>query len=155
MLLALHEDRQPQPLNVTQQASVLSTTSASPSGFTYRSFRDNLAQRMSQQEVHALRALGEDFFVLVDEIAWSIFETRQADHQLLELSSQEFLWETQVFVNRFLRKCVDDPGELPLFCRELRGNLMVEEFQEHFESLLEQSYQEHFYLPESESALLV
>ena len=82
---------------------MLSTVSVSPSGFTYRSFRDNLAQHMSQQEVSALQALGEDFFGRVDEIAWSLFETRQKDHLLLELSSQEFLWETQVFVNRFLR----------------------------------------------------
>jgi|TARA_B100000749_G_C18431180_1_gene468036 hypothetical protein len=134
---------------------VLSTVSVSPSGFTYRSFRDNLAQHMSQQEVSALQALGEDFFVLVDEIAWSLFETRQKDHLLLELSSQEFLWETQVFVNRFLRNCVDNPRELPLFCRELRDSLANDEFQDHFEALLEQSYQEHFYLPESESALLV
>ena len=134
---------------------MLSTVSVSPSGFTYRSFRDNLAQHMSQQEVSALQALGEDFFVLVDEIAWSLFETRQKDHLLLELSSQEFLWETQVFVNRYLRNCVDNPRELPLFCRELRDSLANDEFKDHFEALLEQSYQEHFYLPESESTLLV
>ena len=154
MLLAWQGDKLTQP-QASQKSSVLSTASASPSGFTYRSFRDNLAQHMSQQEVRALRALGEDFFVLVDEIAWSLFETRQRDHLLLDLSSQEFLWETQVFVTRFLRNCVDHPGELPPFCRELRDSLAKDEFQDHFEALLEQSYQEHFYLPESESALLV
>ena len=154
MLLAWHGGKLTQP-QASQKSSVLSTASASLSGFTYRSFRDNLAQRMSQQEVNSLRALGEDFFVLVDEIAWSLFQTRKEDHLLLALSSQEFLWETQVFVNRFLRNCVDNPRELPLFCRELRDSLVNDEFQDHFEALLEQSYQEHFYLPESESALLV
>ncbi len=122
---------------------------------TFKSFQENLSQRLGPKEIRTLDVLGADFFYLVDRLASEILELHPHDAPLLDLSDTEYPWELQVFVNQFLRECAQDSQQLPLFCSELRTKLTEEVFQEEFSKMLDEAYQHHFYVAESQDSYLV
>ena len=122
--------------------------------FPFRTFRENLGKRMDSNKLHSLKALGEDFFHLVDCLSSDLFEQYRTCAALLELSEEEFHWELQVFVNQFLRHCAESSAQLIPFCRQLRSDLGKDGFSNEFHRILGQSYQDHFYTSEGQNCLL-
>ena len=122
---------------------------------TTKSFHENLMQRLGPYESQALDALGQDFFYLVDHLSAELHEKNLQDAPLLDLSESEFPWELQVFANQFLRECVQSKGELTKFCCGLRKKLEDTQFRKKFLKILDEAYQQHFYVTDSEKHFLV
>ncbi len=120
-----------------------------------KSFQENLIQRLGPDEGRALDVLGTDFFHLVDQLSTDIHGKHEKDAPLLDLSESEFTWELQVFANQFLRECVQSKGELTKFCCGLRKKLEDTEFRKEFWKILDEAYQRHFYVTDSEKHFLV
>ena len=120
-----------------------------------KSFHENLIQRLGPYEGRVLDALGQDFFYLVDQLSADLHEKHHRDAPLLDLSESEFPWELQVFANQFLRECAQSKGELTKFCCELRKKLEDTEFRKKFWKILDEAYQQHFYVTDSEKHFLV
>ena len=120
-----------------------------------RSFHENLIKRLGPYEGRALKALGQDFFYLVDHLSADLHKNHSKDAPLLDLSESEFPWELQVFTNQFLRECVKSRGELTKFCFGLRKKLEEEEFRKEFWKILDAAYQQHFYITDSKKHFLI
>ena len=120
-----------------------------------KSFQENLIQRLGPDEGRALDVLGTDFFHLVDQLSTDIHEKHEKDAPLLDLSESEFTWELQVFANQFLRECAQSKGGLTKFCCGLRKKLEDTEFRKKFWKILDEAYQQHFYVTDSEKHFLV
>ena len=120
-----------------------------------KSFLENLIQRLGPYEGRALDALGQDFFYLVDQLSAELNKKHPQDAPLLDLSESEFPWELQVFANQFLRECAKSKGELTKFCCGLRKKLEDTEFRKKFWKILDEAYQQHFYVTDSEKHFLV
>ena len=119
-----------------------------------KSFQENLIQRLGPEEGRALDVLGVDFFFLVDELSNTLHEKHPQDAPLLDLSASEFPWELQVFANQFLRECAQTSSQLSFFCQGLRNKLDEEEFQLEFWKILDEAYQYHFFVADSEKHYL-
>ena len=120
-----------------------------------KSFHENLIQRLGPYEGRALDALGQDFFFLVDQLSTDLHEKHSQDAPLLDLSESEFPWELQVFTNQFLRECAQSSGQLTKFCCRLRNKLEDTKFRKEFWKILDEAYQQHFYVTDSETRFLV
>ena len=119
------------------------------------SFYDNLCRKLTASEVFSLNVLGEEFFEMVDQITRDLFVRHGGDCLLLEMTQEEFWWELQVFSNLFLRECCQSAIHLKGFCKELKIKFEIHEFREEFAELLDQTYQNHFYLESEPPAYLV
>ena len=120
-----------------------------------KSFQENLSQRLGPKEIRSLDVLGADFFYLVDKLSSDLLEAHTHDAPLLNLSESEYPWELQVFANQFLRECAQDSQQLPMFCTELRLKLNDGDFHQEFFKMLDEAYQHHFYVAESQDSYLV
>ena len=121
--------------------------------FLMRSFRENLAERMDVHKLKALKALGEDFFFLVDQLSTFLFEKYPNSSALVELTQKEFHWEVQIFVNQFLRQCAESSTQLLPFCQQLRTNMNECTFMISFKELLDQAFIDHFFTSEVQNTL--
>ena len=120
-----------------------------------KSFQENLILRLGPDEGRALAVLGTDFFFLVDELSSTLQIKHPLDAPLLDLSESEFPWELQVFTNQFLRECAQTSRQLTFFCHGLRNKLEEEEFQLEFWKILDEAYQHHFFVVDSNKNYLV
>ena len=111
--------------------------------------------RLGPDEGRALAVLGADFFFLVDELSSTLQIKHPLDAPLLDLSESEFPWELQVFTNQFLRECAQTSRQLTFFCHGLRNKLEEEEFQLEFWKILDEAYQDHFFVADSKKNYLV
>jgi len=137
------------------EPSTLSDNQTAFGDFMYRTFHENLQQRMSVRELQSLQILGEDFFTLVDLFANDLFESHGGDCLLLELSMEEFLWELQIFLNQFLRNCCENTLRLKSFCKNLKQNIEAEPFRKQFMQVLDDAYQQHFYAIKAKDSYLI
>ena len=120
-----------------------------------KSFHENLIQRLGPEEGRALDVLGPDFFFLVDELSATLHEKHYQDAPMLDLNDSEFPWELQVFINQFLRECAQTSGQLIFFCHGLRIKLKEKQFQNDFWKVLDEAYQQHFFISCSKDNYLV
>lgn len=123
--------------------------------FQYRTFYQNLAEKLDSQEISSLSVLGKDFFRLIDYVATELLIARTQDCFLLELSLQEFLWELQIFANRHIRQQAGSVLKLRHFCSDSLERLQEETFHENFMATIEQAYAQHFFIQESKNTYLV
>ena len=119
-----------------------------------KSFQENLIQRLGPEEGRALDVLGVDFFFLVDQLSINLYERHPNDAPLLDLNETEFPWELQVFTNQFLRECAKTSSQLTFFCHGLREKLLEYEFRNEFWKILEEAYQQHFFIADSKKNYL-
>ncbi len=122
--------------------------------FILRTFQENLQQRMDSEKLLNLKALGTDFFSLVDQLSRELFKNYRDSAPLLELSEDEYLWELQIFANQFLRHCAGSSMQLRSFCRQLHRNLDDSEFHMEFNRVLDQAFLDHFFTSESQAGFL-
>ena len=120
-----------------------------------KSFQENLIQRLGPDEGRALDVLGADFFFLVDELSINLHEKHPEDAPLLALNDSEFPWELQVFTNQFLRECAQTSRQLTFFCHGLRKKLEDQDFNLEFWKILDEAYQHHFFVADSNNNYLV
>ena len=123
--------------------------------FHYRTFYQNLADKLDQQEITSLNVLGKDFFTLIDHVVTELFISRTDDCFLLDLSLQEFLWELQIYTNQFIRKEAGSVLKLRQFCQECLTQLQNEGFYQKFMQKIHEAYLTHFFIDESGKAYLV
>lgn len=122
--------------------------------FIFRTFQENLRERMDSEKMRNLNALGTDFFSLVDQLSMELFHNYRDSAPLLELSENEFLWELQIFANQFLRHCAESSMQLRSFCSQLQRNLEDWAFRKEFSHVLDQAYLDHFFTLESQAGFL-
>ena len=120
-----------------------------------KSFQENLIQRLGPEEGRALDVLGSDFFHLVDQLSILLYQKHPDDAPLLDLNESEFPWELQVFINQFLRECAQSSTQLAFFCQGLRKKLEEKDFNIEFWKILDEAYQQHFFVEESKKEFLV
>ena len=120
-----------------------------------KSFQENLIQRLGPEEGRALDVLGSDFFHLVDQLSILLYQKHPGDAPLLDLNESEFPWELQVFINQFLRECARSSTQLAFFCQGLRKKLEEKDFNIEFWKILDEAYQQHFFVEESKKEFLV
>ena len=123
--------------------------------FHYRTFYENLAEKLDAQEVASLNVLGKDFFRLIDYVATELLIARTQDCFLLELSLQEFLWELQIFANQYIRQQAGSVLKLRHFCSDCLDQLQEEMFHQTFMQEIQQAYAQHFFIEESKNAYWV
>ncbi len=136
------------------QKSVMTGTLRSED-FNYRTFHQNLQEKLSPQEINSLNVLGKDFFTLIDHIVTELLIEHTNDHHLLELSLQEFLWELQIFANQFLRESAGSIMKLRSFCQECLIKLRNKKFYNQFMQEVYEAYTEHFFTRYSDASYLV
>ena len=120
-----------------------------------KGFQENLIQRLGPDEGRALNVLGADFFYLVDQLSINLQIKHPQDAPLLDLNESEFPWELQVFTNQFLRECAQTSRQLTFFCHGLRKKLEDAEFSKEFWKILNEAYQQHFFVADSKKNYLV
>ena len=123
--------------------------------FNYRSFYENLQKRLEPEEMDSMNVLGEEFFYLVDRLSVEFYIRKGGDCLLLEIPKEEFLWELQIFINGFIRKNCGSPLKLKGYCQQIKACLTQDGFQQEYVKVLEDAYQDHFYLQESTQIYLV
>lgn len=123
--------------------------------FQYRTFYQNLAEKLDSQEITSLNVLGKDFFRLIDHVATELLISRAEDCFLLEMSLQEFLWELQIFVNQYIRQEAGTILKLRYFCSDCLERLQEETFNQKFMKRIQHAYAQRFFIQESNNAYLV
>ncbi|MBF0278222.1 MAG: hypothetical protein HQM13_10540 [SAR324 cluster bacterium] len=123
--------------------------------FNYKTFHQNLAEKLDHQEINSLNVLGRDFFKLIDHIVSEIFTTRAGDCFLLELSLQEYLWELQIFTNQFIRREASSILKLRHFSEKCLIQFQNEDFYDSFMKKVYEEYTNHFFTQDSNNAYLV
>ena len=123
--------------------------------FVYRSFYQNLSEKLSAPDVASLQVLGNDFFHLVDRMATDIFVVRTSDCFLLGLSLQNFLWELQIFSNRLIRLQCPSLLKLREFCQNWSARMQDERTHQQMMEEILKFYEDFFFVRESEKAALV
>ncbi|MBF0287541.1 MAG: hypothetical protein HQM14_06955 [SAR324 cluster bacterium] len=123
--------------------------------FDYRTFHQNLQEKLSPQEINSLNVLGKDFFTLIDHIVTELLVGHTEDHRLLELPLQEFLWELQIFANQFVRGSAGSIMKLRSFCQACLIQLRNEQFYSEFMEEVCDAYTEYFFVRYSDATYLV
>ncbi len=123
--------------------------------FHYKTFHQNLAEKLDHQEINSLNVLGKEFFTLIDHIVSEILISRAGDCFLLELSLQEYLWELQIFTNQFVRKEAGAILKLKHFSQECLVEFQNEIFYQTFMKKVYEMYTHHFFTRDSNAAYLV
>lgn len=123
--------------------------------FDYRTFHENLQEKLNPQEITSLNVLGKDFFTLIDYIVSSVFIDHANDRVILGLTMQDFLWELQVFVNQYIRAQVGSVLKLRGYCGKRIQLLQNQLFYNEFMKDVEDAYAKHFFNETSDSSYLV
>ena len=123
--------------------------------FHYKTFHQNLTDKLDHQEITSLNVLGKDFFTLIDHVVTELFIARTDDCFILDLSLQQFLWELQIFTNQFIRKEAGSVLKLRQYCQECLTQLPNQAFYQTFIQQINDAYLDHFFIEESDNAYLV
>lgn len=121
----------------------------------YRSFYQNLSEKLNPQEIVSLNVLGKDFFTLIDHIVSKILVDRPEDYLLLGIDPEQYLWEIQVFLNQYIRDHAGSVMKLRSFCRDCLDSLQEESYYHQFMKKVYDAYTERFFLCESDAVYLV
>ena len=123
--------------------------------FHYRTFYQNLAEKLTRQEITSLNVLGRDFFALIDHVARELLIEHAEDCFLLEMSLQTFSWEVQVFVNQFVRNEAGSVLKLRQYCTIRLEQFDDKTFYKNFNQRIYEAYVDHFFVKESDDSFLV
>ena len=123
--------------------------------FHYRTFYQNLIEKLTPEEITSLKVLGKNFFTLIDRLAAELLIEHAEDSFLLEMSLQTFSWEVQIFVNQFVRKEAGSVLKLRQYCTTCLKQFDNKTFYQNFNQRVYEGYVEHFFVKESDNVYLV
>ena len=109
---------------------------------------------MSKEKHENLKILGDNFFFIVDNLSNKLYKNFDRIGPILNLSNDEYLWELQIFVNKFIRLQSQSHKNLIYFCKDLRVKLDEKKYYSDFYKILNDTFIDYFSLDKSKINLV-